>query len=195
MNSFIKASLIILTISVFACRPSVTYDPQAHVPAAQQEQFLYSIGRYAAKLPKRANHEVKFDAKYDAYYREEMKKYRLEKYHVLPDGTHYFMISRPAPSLYEKRVAIGGRLRYDEAGDIAEYEEVFRTWRLKTDELNRKSEVLFATLVETGNVNAYLPDQTEDEWVEFPDGKSYFDVASRRWKFQGQNDSLNYITF
>lgn len=185
----IRFSLLVAVAACFSCGPSARYQPEASLSPARQEQFLYAISRYAAKLPKRATHQDKFDGRHDAYFGEEMKKYKVEAYHVGPDSTHFFLISRPAPSLREKRVAIGGRMRYDAKGNITRYEEVFRTWKMEKEELARKSSILFDTLVKTGNVNAYLPQQTAEDWVEFPDERNYFDVAARRWKIKGQPES------
>jgi len=190
MNKLVFRFLLLAAMAAcFACGQSARYEPESSLSPARQKQFLYAIARYTAKLPKRVTHQDKFDARHDGYYREEMKKYTVEAYHVGPDSTHFFLISRPAPSLREKRVAIGGRLRYDGKGNIARYEEVFRTWKMEKEELARKSGVLFQTLVQTGNVDAYLPHKTEEDWVEFPDQRNYFDVADRRWKIKGQPES------
>jgi hypothetical protein len=193
-NSIIRISFFIL-IACAACRQSAQYQPETYLSTAEQEQFLKKIARYTAKVPRRVTHEDKYNARYDAYYSEEMKKYDVRRYYISPDSTHYFLITRPAPSLREKRVAIGGRLKYGHQGSITFYEEVFRTWKMEQEELTRKGETLFSTMVETGNVNAYLPGKREDDWVEFPDGKSYFDVGTRRWKVAGQSDSVYYQTF
>ncbi len=178
--------LLVAMAACFACGRSARYEPELSLSPARQEPFLYSISRYTAKLPKRITHQDKFDARYDGYYREEMRKYKVEAYYVGPDSTHFFLISRPAPSLREKRVAIGGRMRYDGKGNIARYQEVFRTWKMEAQELTRKSGILFEAMVKTGNVDAYLPHKTEEDWVEFPDERNYFDVAARQWKTKGQ---------
>jgi len=193
---FLKRIVFIsILVCLEACQSSDQYKPQQYLTPAEQEVFLNRIGRYMAKLPKRVYHDAKFDSRYDSYYQDEMKKYEVEKYFITPDSTHYFMVSRPAPSLHEKRIAIGGRLRYAANGDLVAYEEVFRTWKMQKDELERKSSILFKTMLEKGHVDDYLPHKTEDEWVEFPDQRVYFDTTARRWKVVGQNDSLNYQTF
>ncbi len=194
-NLIFRISFFIIILAGTACRQAAQYQPETYLSRAEQEQFLQKIARYTARLPKRVTHKDKFNARFDAYYDEEMKKYDVQQYHIGPDSTHYFMITRPAPSLREKRVAIGGRLKYDHRGNIASYEEVFRTWKMEQEKLTRKGKTLFSTMVETGNVDAYLPDKREDDWVEFPDGKSYFDVGARRWKVTGQSDSVDYQTF
>ena len=180
-----------LSIFVWSCAKKETYSPETYFSSEKQHQFLMNISRYVAKLPKHTSHEQKFDSKHDLYYQEEMQKYEIQHYYISSDSVHYFLINRPAPSLYAKKVAIGGRLKYDK-GMLIEYEEVFRTWKLKEDELEKKGEMLFAAMVEKGNVDQYLPNKTQDDWVEFPDSKNYFDKASRRWRVKGQNDSIVY---
>ena len=191
----ISRGLVLVWLLVACGNRTNQYKPEQHLKPEAQQAFLYQISRYVAKLPKGVYHDGKFDARFDPYYREEMKKYRLESYFVGSDGTSYFMVSRPAPSLYEKRVAIGGKVKYDAKGELVSYEEVFRTWKMKPDDLARKSGILFGTMVEGGNLEKYSPQNTQEEWVEFPDNRTYFDVAARRWKVKGQSDSLNYHTF
>lgn len=193
MNRLNKIALLLLLFSFISCNRSNSYKPETFLNAKEQEDLLYKVGRFIAKLPKRVTHDQKFDRKYDQYYREEMKKYRIQHYHIEPDSTHYFLINRPAPSLHDKRVAIGGRLKINKNGDLVEYDEVFRTWKMKEAELTNKGQILFSALVEKGNVDEYLPDKQEDEWVEFPDSRNYFDKVSRRWRVVGQDTTLLYI--
>jgi hypothetical protein len=177
---------------IYGCQQNTSYTPDKYLLPDEQRQFLDSIARYVAKLPKRATHEQKFDKKYDAYYQAELQKYQVKYYYISPDSTHFFLVTRPAPSLYDKKVAVGGRVKY-KSGKLSEYEEVFRTWKMKDKELQRKGEILFAAMVEKGNVDEYLPHRTQEDWVEFPDSKNYFDVASRRWRMEGQSDTAFYI--
>jgi hypothetical protein len=188
--AFTFLGLMLLNLS---CQETSTYNPDEYLQSVQKDQFLYNIGRYIAKLPNQVSHNQKFDKKYDGYYQEEMKKYKIQHYFISADSTHYFLVTRPAPSLYEKRVAIGGLIRFDNEGKIATYEEVFRTWKMKEEELRKKGQLLFTSMVEKGNVDQYLADTTEDEWVEFPDERNYFDKASKRWKIVGQNDTTVYL--
>lgn len=192
LTRFFIIALPLMAILISGCQQKTSYTPDKYLLPDEQKHFLTRIARYVARLPKRATHEQKFDKKYDTYYQEEMQKYQVKNYYIAPDSTHYFLVTRPAPSLYEKKVAIGGRIRY-ENGELSEYEELFRTWKMKEEELQRKSEILFAAMVEKGNVDEYLPHHTQEDWVEFPDNKNYFDVASRRWRMEGQSDTTFYI--
>lgn len=196
MNTLLKATLLVcVAVGLPMCRQAEKYPPEQYLKPGAQKMFLYSIARYAAKMPKGARHNTKTGQQFDSYYQREMEKYRLEKYFIASDSTHYFLVSRPAPSLQVKRVAIGGRVKYDRQGGFSFYEEVFRTWKMKEDEMTRKAGVLFERMIEVGDVEPYLPANTEEEWVEFPDKLNYFDTAARRWKMKGQNDSLQYQPF
>jgi len=181
----------ILTVFTWSCAQKEEYNPVTYLSSEKQQQFLLKISRYIAKLLKHASHEQKFDSKYELYYQQEMQKYEIQHYYISADSVHYFLVNRPAPSLYAKKVAIGGKMKYNK-GELVEYEEVFRTWKLKEKELKEKGKILFAAMVEKGNVDEYLPSKTQDDWVEFPDSQNYFDKESRRWRIKGQNDSLVY---
>lgn len=179
----IMAMLLVIAVSS-SC--SDTYNVIKYKSVKEQKELLYSISRYIAKLPPKATHDTKFDRKYDKFYQQEMDTYKVEQYFIAADSTHYFLISRPAPSLHQKKVGIGGKIHYRADGKIDVYEEVFRTWKLPEAQLEKKGKLLFATMVENKSLAKYLPQNTDEEWIEFPDASNYYDTTSRRWKITDQ---------
>jgi hypothetical protein len=170
-----------------SCSTSNSYAPEKHLITEEAEkQFLLSIIRYTGRMPKKATSLTKYDATFQAYYEEEISYYEVEKYHVNARNEHYFLVSRPARSLHEKRVATGGKLTYDSAGQISYYEEVFRTWKMKVSELEEKSSLLFDLMVKGKDLSAYYPQNSEEEWVEFPDDKVYYNTMAREWRLRDE---------
>jgi hypothetical protein len=191
MMRLIQRSVVLLLLVIcISCQKSREFDAEKYLNGVEQQVFLYKIGRYVAKLPKNVDHEQKFSGRFDSYYKEEMAKYTVLSYFIDGDSTHYFLIDRPAPSLYGKRAAIGGKLRYDKEGGIQEYEEVFHTWKMKEEELLKKGEVLFAAMVDGKSLEAYLPGKSAGKWIEFPDAQNYFDKEAKRWKIREQNTTV-----
>jgi len=169
-----------------ACQSNTQYQPDTYMSSAEQDSLLWKIIRYAAKPPKRVSHENKFLARYDAYYQEQMKIFRLEKlYFDEQQQGYYFLVSRIAPSLKVKRVATGGFFKLQADGSFEVYEEIFRTFKMEEPELEKKSMVLFKEMLKKGNADAYRADRIEEEYVEFPDATNYYDKPSRRWLQKG----------
>ncbi len=165
-------------IALWACHHS----PKGQRPdTATAQRFLEQIIRYTAHLPKKATHETKFDTAYDSFYAQEIKKYRVDLFYQEPEGYTYLLVSRPAPSLDVKRVATGIKMRIKE-DSVAYYEEVFRTWKMTEPILAKKAGMLFEKMVRGQDLSPYYPQHSgEEEYIEFPDAHTRFDVEKRRW--------------
>ena len=182
---------------LWSCSSAPDYNPETYLSSKEQSEVLLKILPYVAKLPMRFQGEKRFSAELDSFYRQEVKKYRMQHYYISPeDSFHYFMINRPAPSLYEKRTAIAGRFKKTKDGKIINYEESFWTFKMKLDELDKKGAVLFAHYAEGKDIKEYMPGKQKDEWIEFPDDKCYYDKNEKAWKVSGEiitADSLNQL--
>lgn len=170
-------------VSVFTLTACAHKDPYAVENYMKQEESLKNlvpIYPYIAKLESGVNYSNRFDSAQRAYFEEKQKvhKFSFERYYVTKDSVHYFLIWKVAPSLYEKKIAIGGRYKKDASGKIYAFEELFNTPKMKLDELKEKSFKLFDYMVENGNVDAYLGDF---EMIEFPDGKCLYDKENHKW--------------
>jgi hypothetical protein len=178
-----KLILPIVLIVMIACTENMTdYWPEHQLTQKQQEALVYSVIRYVAEPPPNISMQDKFDAKFDGYYNEKAKSYRLDLYHVLPKKNDtYLMLSRPAPSILDKRVATGINLRIE--GDRIEfYNEVFRTWKMEEKELMKKGLLLFDNMVNGKDLSPYYPANSgKEEYIEFPDDNTFFDTISRAW--------------
>src|SRR5689334_18607333 len=182
MNSsraLIKGIVFILVVG--AC--SKGYNPDEHLSAQEQYDQVWKIIRYLAKAPENVTAQEKFYAGYDKYYQEQTSLHRLDAYYVDGKGTHYFLISRRAPSITDKRVATGGKFTVSKDGNIDSYEEVFRTWKMPDMDLTKKSVMLFDRMVKGESLDPYLTKNSwPEEYIEFPDDRTYYDVKDRMWK-------------
>jgi hypothetical protein len=179
--------LIFLTVllGITACNPKNRYIPEKNLSELQQKQILYSTIRYLGHLPKKGSHENKFDPQFDEYYSKLALDYTLEAYYKKNDE-EYFLVSRIAPSLKVKKVAVGVKMKRDGDGDLVHYEEVFRTWKFEIPEMQEKGLLLFDKMVKGEDLSPYYPQNSgAEEFIEFPDEKIYYDVNERRWRTAG----------
>jgi len=66
---------------------------------------------------------------------------------------------------------------------LIRYEEVFRTWKLIPDTLKRRSYMLFDKMVAGESLDKFRTKYTApEEYIEFPDDNTWFDVNAREWK-------------
>jgi len=140
-----------------------------------------AIIRYVSKAPDGVSGGEKFDEKFNSYYEDNAKRCFLELYTV-KDDYHYFLVTQPAASMVEKRHATGGRFKLNEKGELTEYEEIFRTWKMTPQDLRTKSEVIFKDMIAGNSLERYYTKHAGDKYVEFPDDKTYYDKEARVWK-------------
>jgi hypothetical protein len=188
MKLYAKGLFLVLMI-LFSCERGSKYDPDKSLHEKEQRQILLTSIRYMGHLPKKANHLTKFDAVYDEYYSKLALDYTLEAYYT-KGGFEYFLASRIAPSLKVKKVAIGVKMKRTPDGQLEYYEEVFRTWKFEIPEMLEKALMLFDKMVKGEDLSPYYPHNSgEEEFIEFPDAKVYFDVEERRWKINSAHKS------
>lgn len=178
-----RLTLLLILFLVFSCSERPKYAPERYLSADQQKLFKQEIARYAAKPPRRVTDTLRFDTAYADHYKREAAQLDLMAYYIdQASGMHYFLVARIAPSIQTKWVATGGKLRYDEKGNVSEYEEVFRTWKLPRKELEERSRYLFDLMVKGEDLTPYYTATAGFNYIEFPDENVYFDKKSRSWK-------------
>lgn len=179
---WIFIALISLIILVISCQQELHLVIPGDKPSETQESLvLQKVIRYLGSLPDKVGWQDRFSKEYDGHYDQEITRYRIDRYFESDQtGDIYFLASRIAPSIYEKRVSYGVHMRM--TGDsISYYHEVFRTWKHTEEVLNPRADSLFAMMVNGDDLRPYYADQKGDQYIEFPDSNTYYDTISRRW--------------
>jgi hypothetical protein len=171
---------ILFFLVVFSCKEKDAYDPSRYLSQLAQDSLVYSTLRYSAKLPPTATHATKFDQAFDRYYRSLMPDYKLECYYP-NDSVDYFLITRQARSVTPMREGIGGKIKIDPKGNVLLYEEIFRTWKMNVDSLEKRGKKLFDVTVKREDLSQYYTQYKRDRYIEYPDNRFYFDKTDRRW--------------
>jgi hypothetical protein len=166
------------------------FSPDHYLSKADQEKVINGIVRYAAKLPPTAMDETKFASEFDDYYKAVATDYDVRRYFIGKDSVHYLLVTRAARSIKPMRESIGIKIRYTKNGTFEAYEEVFRTWKMPESLMEKRYPVLFELMVDGKDLSGYYPKNKGDQYIEFPDGRFYFDVNQRKWRDQVM-DSLN----
>jgi len=139
--------------------------------------------RYIAKPPKLVKGQQRFESRFDNYYNNAEKDFKWDLFYSNSEtNVHYFLVTKEASSLYQKRIAIAGsyKLNHDTMSD---YKEIFWTFKLKEQELKDKSVHLFDLMIKGEDLTKYYPQNSKDneEWIEFPDATTYFNSDSLVW--------------
>jgi hypothetical protein len=175
-----SACIVLFSFALLSC--SKDYNPSSHLTPKEQDATMDKLIRYLAKAPEGLSMQERFYPAYNDYYEEQKSFHRLDAYYTDGDAA-YFLVSRPAPSLTEKRVSTGGKVTWNEKGDLTDYEEIFRTWKMPDTVLIKKGLLLFDKMVKGESLEPYLTkNSTPEEYIEFPDDRTYFDREQRVWK-------------
>ncbi len=180
--NILRAGAIFIAFFLTSCSSKENYTPDSYLSIKEKDKVLMSIIRYLGKSPENVGVGERFDPKYNEYYFDIASRHKFELYYITEKEAHFFLISRPAPSLYEKRVATGGRLKFNGKGDLIEYEEIFRTWKMTDEDLKVKGPLLFDLMVKGKDLSPYYRTNSSEEYIEFPDEYNSYDKADRMWK-------------
>jgi hypothetical protein len=177
-----SGALFIPFLILLSCSFEKSYLPNDHMTVEQQVLFMNRVIRYMSRAPDGVGPEDRFDPTHDEHYTEQLKIHRLDA--LYKDGeTFYFLVSRIAPSLTEKRLAIGGKATVDENIRVTYYEEVFRTWKMAPDSLAKRGPLLFNKMVNGEDLVPYYSSRSGNtDYIEFPDDRTYFDTNQRIWR-------------
>ncbi len=174
--------VFILVLIAGACTTKNNYQVSAHLTPKQQDEMMWKIIRYVGRAPEGLTFEERFYKPYDSAYQEQAKVHKFDAYFI-KDNTHYFLVSRKAPSLVDKRVATGGKFILGDDNKVTGYEEVFRTWKMLPDTLAKREMILFNKFVKGESLEPYETKNSNGvEYIEFPDEYTYFDKAIMQWK-------------
>jgi len=171
---------IFLFVLLSSCN-SDPYDPGKFLSRDDQQKLIRETVYFSMKLAPNANHDTKFNKEFDWYYDRAAKEVEVAKYYIDEKRTHYFFMSRVARSITPMREGIGGKLRFDDAGKLIEYEEIFRTWKMERDSLKIRGLMLFDRMVKGKDLSLFYSKFQGDKYIEFPNERFSFDKTLRLW--------------
>jgi len=184
-----RVHVLIIAAALFliSCKRD-RYDPSHQFSDAEQAMLIRQMSYYVTKLAPNAGELDKFDAKYDWYYDRAASECRLlALYPAQEPNSWYFLLARKARSLTPMDEGIGGILKLNASGALADYEEVFRVWKMQPDTLVERGSMLFDRMVRGKDLSLFYPKFQKDRYIELPTEGYYFDKASKRWRSTSPN--------
>jgi len=171
--------LIFSAVFLFACSKDTKYSPSKFYDTEQQSILLTNIVTYIFDAPPSTLLKDRFKPEHKAYYETVKDRFSLEELFVDAEGTHYYLVLRPAARAGELRGA-GGTFRVDKALNLIEFREAFVTPILPATEAKEKSIFLFDKMVK-GQLADYFKMKT---YVQWPNEISYYDTVVYQWKLK-----------
>jgi hypothetical protein len=149
------------------------------------DDLLFEIVPFVAKLHDSIPMNERFLSKNKNFMKSHIIEREYQWKNFYKDSVYsYFQITRLEPSNHrDKYSAICGKFKQKEDGslDSASFEEIYWTWKMKKDQLDEKSKVLFLRAIKNQSLKAYCDPQTKDDWIEFPNDKVTYDKSTQTW--------------
>jgi hypothetical protein len=193
-KNFIFLTLVVIgSILVSNCsRKKPRYEVDTCLTKEKQHMLLQSMVRYASKLPPEATHETKNNPEFNWYYDKAVAESNILFCSLSDqDSTYQILVARQARSLTPMQEGIALKIKFDKQNQFEYYEEVFRTWKMPADTLQKRGEFLFNQMVNGGDLMLYQSKFQKDRFIEFPDDRFTFDIEKRKWK-DAELDSINF---
>ncbi|HTF19823.1 MAG TPA: hypothetical protein VK658_17245 [Chryseolinea sp.] len=182
MRAYSPITALAIFLMLCSCRGD-RYSPANELDEDEQTRLIRQMVYYSTKLPPNAGDYDKFDEKYDWYYDRAAAESTLLKFYKAPEqSVWYFMMSRMARSVTPMQEGIAGKVKLNADGSLADYEEVFRVWKMPEDTLKVRSAMLFDRMVRGKDLSLFYPKYQGDKFIELPTDGYYFDQVTKRWK-------------
>ncbi len=192
-NIMKKTVLLSIILSFFGCADKKSNTAVSKfLTNTEVQQLKIDVVRYVEDLPRLATHKNKFDTIFNEEYAKKAPKLELMfAFQNSKTDTLYVTVSKIAPSIKQKRIAIGIKMIYDKNKKISFYQEKFRTWKMEIPELKTTTEMLFKKFIIGDDLSEYYTKNSKGKFIiEFPDDNNTFDTKSRQWIFSGNKDLL-----
>ncbi|HEX4886869.1 MAG TPA: hypothetical protein VFV37_02385 [Luteibaculaceae bacterium] len=144
-----------------------------------KRSLMLQLVQFTDKLPEGFTHEQRFDSLALPVFQQRASIHELSFLYPT-DSVIYFQITRPAPSLFKERIAIGGWFTLQPNGKITDVEQLYVTPKLRPEELVVRTATLFRELVQTGNVKGFLSDRN---YVNYPDSVNQYNSQLNKWEY------------
>jgi len=176
-----KNYLVIIFLVLAGCNQKQSINAEDYMTRDRQQEVVNKLVRYATKLAPNSTLETRFDSAFNDYYNRVAADYQFM--YLLPesDSSYYFLFSRPARSATPTFEGVAGKLSLNKQDSLIEYEETFRTWKMQYQDLQSRGKYLFNLMTKGEDLSPYYSNKAGDKYIEFPDGRFYFDKNKRRW--------------
>jgi hypothetical protein len=182
MRVLSSITLFVISFALCACKHD-RYDPSNELCKDEQARLVRQMVYYSTKVAPNASDQDKFDQKYNWYYDRAAAESSLVKFFPAPEqDVWYFFVARAARSVTPMQEGIAGKVKLNADRSVADYEEVFRVWKMHPDTLKERGAMLFDRMVRGKDLSLFYPKFQGDKFIELPTENYYYDKLTKRWQ-------------
>lgn len=168
---------LVLLLVGSSCQQKQEYDPSNYYDLQKQDMILSRIIAHIFTPPLYVSMEDRLKPEHKNYYLSLTPNFKLLSLRVDKDGTHYFLVERPAPGNGHR--VVGGSFKMD-GDELISFKEKFVTPSLSDSILSVRSNFLFKEWMK-GDIDKYLK---MPSYVQWPNEGSYYDTITYEWKLK-----------
>lgn len=159
--------------------PTLPFELDNFLTASLQKELLTDLIVRIYKRPPGSSKETRFEDQFRNWYVDKLPQFDWMA-HKYDNGTHFFLIKRPARNIHQHVRTVGGIFQLNENNEITYFQEVFNTPMLPENEARVKGAIIFNNWMETGSIEKYYNQQ---EFIEFPNYRTYYNLNTMEWSY------------
>jgi hypothetical protein len=184
ISSFTSALLLAGIIGISSCSKSKeAYSVHLLIPEkAKQDSLLVRIVTIIEEhMPDSVEKGDRFKPEQQTFFKSEMNKYKFEYLYKDDKGDYCYYISKPAYGVPELSVGLAGKFKLDDQGNLSDFEESYRMFRMTPEELDKKKFEVYESFVEGKDLASFHRDPDTDPYIEFPNDHVGYDKKKMEW--------------
>ena len=174
-----KINILILLFIFISCNTRDKYDVNRYFNLADQDEILISIIAHIFTPPTYVSKQDRLKPEHRPHYAELAPKFKIIKYYISDEGTHYFYLIRPSSIASERRGA-AGHFKLKKDYQLSEFKEEFVTTVMSEEDLKSKAAFLFDEMVK-GNLDKFIGMKA---YIQWPNEISEYDTINHEWKLK-----------
>lgn len=182
MNTVFRYLFVLSVILSAACGNSASETALGKAGPGLLDSLLPYVAKRHDSIPDSAKFAVRYKPYMDAHRQE--RQYRITHFSESAEKGVFLIIRRLEPSINkDKYASICVHFNRNKQGavDTASFREVFRTWKMKADALDVKTDLLFEKTLKGADLGGYYPENSHEEWIEFPGNGVFYDTGLKQW--------------
>lgn len=132
-------------------------------------------------MPDSVAKQDRFKVEQQTLFKSEMSKYKFEYLYKDNIGDYYYYMSKPAYGVPELSVGLAGKFKMDDQGNLSDFEESYRMFRMPPAELDKKKLEVYESFVQGKDLTPFHKDLDTDPYIEFPNDHVGYDKKKLDW--------------
>jgi len=146
----------------------------------EQDSLLTDLATFITRKPATAQTISKFDAQFRSFYIKKRGELEFLYASKIEGKVHFYVLREARDANGAQQRGVGGVYRYDDQGNLVDFEELFNTRILPKNELERIGLTYMKVHNDEKLLTEFIANKTNIEW---PDGRLFYSKEKHEWRY------------